>query len=188
LKSVLLLLAGCSLLGGASSAAAGDLVLDPAASQVAFLLPATLHKVHGSFQLVEGRIAFDLASHAASGRIVLDARSAQTGLASRDRNMRTKVLASERYPEIVFEPERLEVARRGAEEARVTLHGQVEIRGLRKPLEIPADVTRAGDELRIQADFQVPYVAWGLPDPSVFVLKVAPEVSVHLDVRGVVRD
>jgi len=186
-KLRLLFLAGLGFLGVAAGSTADELVLAPASSQVTFLLPATLHQVHGSFQLVEGRICFDLASHAVAGRIVLDAQSAQTGLASRDRNLKETVLDSERFPQIVFEPERLEVVAQSGDEAQVRLHGEVEIRGLRKPLEIPAHVTRHAQAIRIQSDFEVPYVAWGLPDPSVLILKVAPEVSLHLDVQAVIR-
>lgn len=184
LRAALPVLAGLVVLAWTSPSTAGVLVLDPAASHVTFLLDATLHEVHGSFGLLAGEIRFDPAAQRASGRVVLDARSAETGLSSRDNNLKTKVLESDRYPEIVFTPERLEIGPRSEEEAEVTIRGQVEIHGSREALAFPAHVTREGEGVRVQADFQVPYVAWGLRDPSVFILKVAPEVSVHLDVRG----
>jgi len=165
-------------------AAAGSLTrvaLDPAGSHLDFELKATLHTVHGSLQITRGEIAFDPETGRAQGEVVIDARSARTGSDSRDENMHRDVLESERFPEISFLPERVAVLERGESAARIELSGTVSLHGVREPLVIPADVRREGDGVRIDASFPVPYVQWGLHDPSVFVLRVAPEVTIHLD-------
>jgi polyisoprenoid-binding protein YceI len=160
------------------------LVLDPEASHVDFVLGATLHSAAGSLRLERGDIGFDPDGGVATGRVVLDARSANTGSERRDRNMHADVLESGRFAEIVFLPEHLGVTRVSSEEASVELSGTIEIHGVRKPLSIPATVQREGDHLRIRGDFSVPYVEWGMRDYSNFLLRVAPTVDVSLDLVG----
>jgi hypothetical protein len=41
-----------------------------------------------------------------------------------------------------------------------------------------------GADLKAKGRFIVPYVQWGLKDPSVFVLKVAREVGIDLTLVG----
>src|SRR5205823_5580546 len=88
------------------SAATYTFELDPAATKVDFTFGATLHTVDGFMRAKEGRVRIDPDTHEASGRFVLDATSAQTGVSRRDRKMHEKILESQRYPDIVFEPQR----------------------------------------------------------------------------------
>lgn len=189
LATVLLALGALLALAGAAPAAGEPelpqrLVLDTDTSHVDFTLGATLHTVEGSFRVSGGEIGFDPVEGTAGGRVVIDARSGDTGSERRDRNMHRDVLESDTYPEFVFLPERLAVLRQEEDEAEVELAGTVEIHGVRKPLTIPATVRREGDALRIRGAFTVPYVDWGLRDYSNFVLRVAPTVDVQLDVVG----
>jgi polyisoprenoid-binding protein YceI len=166
--------------------AESTLALDPARCEVRFTLGATLHSVHGELELVRGELVFDPDGGPASGEIVVNARSARTGIDARDRDMHAKVLESERFPEIVLRPERLEIVRGDATSADVRLHGRLEIHGGEHAVVIPARVTAQGeDRLLVEASFGVPYVAWGLRDVSTFVLRVAQHVEV--DVRAIGR-
>jgi polyisoprenoid-binding protein YceI len=168
----------------ADARAEGVLRIDPERSAVRFTLAATLHTVYGEGRVVRGELRFDPAGGPASGEVVVDARSFRTGIAARDRNMHEQVLESARFPEIRFEPERLEVRSRGGDAADVTLHGHFEIHGGRHAAAIPARVVREGDGVRIDAALTIPYAAWGLRDVSNFVLRVAPEIELQLALRG----
>jgi len=123
-------------------------------------------------------------SVAASGVVRVDARSFDTGIDARDEDMHTQVLESERFPEMRFSAERLDVGTRSADAAEVTLHGKLELHGTEHEIAVPARVAREGDELHVTGAFTVPYVAWGLHDMSTFVLRVAKEVEVQIDLRG----
>ena len=164
------------------------LTLDPQASDVSFLLPATGHDVHGTLVLRDGVVRFDPATGAASGRIAIDATRAETGNGSRDKTMHNKVLEVARYPLFVFVPERFEgelpAAGGGAAASEVKLVGTLSIHGSEHPLTLPAKVERDGDHLTATTTFQVPYVEWGMHNPSLLFLRVADEVAVTVAADG----
>lgn len=168
----------------AARAAPQRLVIDPAEATISFTLGATLHRVEGALSLVGGEIRFDPDEGSAAGEIVLDATSARTGVDRRDRNMHRDVLESERYPRIVFRAERLRVLSRDARGARIELAGELEMHGERHPLAIPARVGVDGARAAIDADFRVPYVDWGMRDPSALILRVDRFVDVTVRARA----
>jgi len=45
-------------------------------------------------------------------------------------------------------------------------------------------VTGMGDHWKATSTFQVPYVMWGIKDPSVFLLKVKPVADVESELSG----
>lgn len=161
-----------------------ELELDAAASTAAFTLGATLHTVHGEVPITAGRLRFDPDGGEASGEVVLDARGAVTGDDKRDEKMHDKVLRSDDFPHLVFRLDRVDgtLPVEGAGELR--LIGSLELLGEAHDVVIPASVSRHGDTVEGHAEVSVPYVAWGLEDPSVFVLRVDKEILVELDVRG----
>ena len=160
------------------------LTLDPAATRISFTLGATLHTVEGGVSLATGAVRFDPESGAASGEIVVDARSARTGLDRRDRNMHRDVLESERHPRIAFRPERLRVLRRDAAGAEVELDGALDMHGRSRPLTLPARLVARGERIAIEADFRLAYVDWGMPDPSTLILRVDRHVDVTVRSEG----
>ena len=160
------------------------LLLDAERTQIDFSLGATLHTVTGTAALGAGEIAFDDATGDAAGRIVVDASSAETGIASRDRKMHDEALQSEAHPEIVFVPSSIDVLSRDADQAEVRLDGQLELLGRLHPLAITAQLRVEEDLVHIEAEFIVPYVEWGLRDVSTWLLRVARVVEVRIRAVG----
>lgn len=161
-----------------------ELELDTDASSATFTLGATLHTVHGEMPITEGRLRFDPEGGQASGEVVLDARGAVTGDDKRDRKMHEEVLRSGEFPRLVFRLERVEGTLPAEGSGELRLVGSLELLGEQHDVVIPATVSREGDTVEGHGEVSIPYVAWGLEDPSVFVLRVAKEVRVELDVRG----
>jgi polyisoprenoid-binding protein YceI len=186
LRAPLATLAILTLLATAAPAAEMALHLDPASSRVTFAVEATGHDVHGTLALQEGEVRFDPASGAASGRIVIDARRAETGNGSRDKTLHKEVLESSLFPSFVFTPERVEGTVPEAGKGHLVLVGTLAIHGAQHPLRLPADVEVDGGRLHATATFPVPYVEWGLHNPSLLFLRVADEVAVSVDARGAV--
>ncbi len=166
-------------LGAALLAPAQPLSLqfDPAQTKVDFTLGATLHTVHGSFQLKRGEIRFDSATGQAQGELVVDATSGATGSDSRDGNMHKNILESSRYPEIVFRPDRVDgkIAAEGT--SQVQLHGMFRIHGADHELTVPVTVETAPGKYDATARFQIPYVKWGMKNASTFILRVSDKVD-----------
>jgi polyisoprenoid-binding protein YceI len=177
-------LASAALLAAPAAAEERTLTLDPQTTEVTFLLGATGHDVHGVLHLAEGTIRFDAVAKTAAGEVVIDARLAETGNKKRDKTMHNKVLESAAHPLLVFRPESIdgEIAASGRSE--IELHGTVTLVGSEHPLAVPATIDIDGGRVSATAAFSVPFVEWGLHDPSTFLLKVAKQVEVSIDAHG----
>ncbi|HEX4003381.1 MAG TPA: YceI family protein [Candidatus Acidoferrales bacterium] len=171
------------------AARAQDVVVnfDPASTQVAFTLAATLHTVHGAFRLKSGQIHFDPATGKAGGAIILDATSGNTDNASRDKKMHAEILESAKFPEITFSPNQITgptadlLAGKGTTQFQIT--GVFHIHGQDHPMTIPVTVSPASGavaQFQVSTKFEVPYVKWGLKNPSTFVLRVADTVNLEI--------
>ena len=160
------------------------LVLDPEKTTVSFSLEATLHTVHGTFRLKSGVIQFNPATGAASGAVVVDATSGETGNSRRDRNMHKDVLQSARYPEITFTPTRVTGSFVAQGESSVTVDGVLRLRGADHTVALTFKVQTSNGELQATTQLTVPYVAWGLKNPSSFLLRVAEKVEVSIAAEG----
>lgn len=186
MKTSIRILAGVALLCLPRIAAATEhsLVLEPEDSQISFSLEATGENVHGALYLRSGEIRFDPDSGEARGRIEIDATRAETGNRKRDKKMRAKVLETDSYPFILFEPERVRGEFQESGTSEIELVGTVTLLGAEHEMTLPATVESDGEHLSFQSHFVVPYVAWGLHDPSFLVLRVAKEVDVEVVAEG----
>lgn len=160
------------------------LQLDPARSGAEITLAGNLHTVKGTFLLKRGAIHFDPATGKARGEIAFDATSGKTGNSSRDNKMHKDVIESGRYPEIVFRLDRAdgELAASGASTLQV--HGMFTMHGAEHEVTFPTEVTLAGSAWTAQASFQVPYVRWGMKNPSKLFLRVDDVVQVRFHASG----
>ncbi len=167
-------------------AVAGErvLTLDPAASSVRFTLDATMHTVHGTFKVARGSVRFDTVPGPASGEIVVNAVSAETANEDRDKKMHGEVLLSAAHPEIAFLPRQLEGTLAAEGQGTLKVAGVIRILGVEHAVTLPLEVEVEGSTVRVASTFQVPFVAWGLDDPSVFLLRVGKEVAVEVEARG----
>ena len=164
------------------------LELDAANSRIEFTLPATLHAVHGTFALKSGTIRFNPSSGAASGLVVVDATSGNSGNSGRDHKMHAEILESQRYPEITFTPTKMsgKVEPQGDSSAQVEgilrLHGGDHVITLTLPVQTKAN------SLTARTHIVIPYVEWGLKNPSTFLLHVSDKVEVDVTAVGQVQE
>lgn len=161
-----------------------ELALDPARSQIRYTISATLHTVHGTFLLHSGTIRYDPASGAIRGLIVVDAASGQSGNSSRDSNMQRNVLQSARYPEITFVPDRVRGAVAMPGDAVVQVHGVLTLHGTAHEMTLPVAVHATSTEITARTSAVIPYVQWGMKDPSTFFLHVEKQARIDLTLSG----
>jgi len=187
LRSLTIAQIACAVLSVAGTIPGQDTALrvDPAQTRVEFTLPDLLHTVHGTFQLKRGDLRFDPASGKASGELVVDAASGDSGSAGRDRRMHANILQSDRFPEITFRPDRVigKVAPEG--KFTVELHGMFGIHGAEHEITLPLEVEAAGGQYTASGTCKVPYVKWGMKNPSTLFLRVSDtvEITIHTIAR-----
>ena len=153
-------------------------------STVRFDLGAVLHTVHGTFKVKGANVRFDPGSGQASGQIAVDVRSGETGESARDSQMHENVLESTRFPDAVFTPDRVKGRVAPSGESQVEVHGALRIHGSEHDMTIPVTVQVKNDLVTARAKFAVPYVAWGMKDPSNLVLRVDKIVNVEVALNG----
>src|SRR5947209_3312698 len=165
---------------------AGEIVLglDPAQSKVHWALGSTVHTVHGSFAFKKGNLHLDTSTGKARGEIVVDATSGNSGNDSRDKKMHKEVLESGQYADIVFRPDRVEgeIAPQGT--STVQVHGILVMHGSEHELTLPVQAELAADHWTGNGKFSVPFIDWGLKNPSTFFNKVNHAVEIDLELKG----
>ena len=166
-------------------AAAQDFAMqfDPQRTTINFTLGDVLHTVRGTFHLKQGSLRLDAPLGKLTGDIVVDATSGESGNGMRDRKMHREVLESERYPQVVFRPDRFEGVVSPQGKSSVRVHGLFTIHGSDHELMVPAEVEVSADHWTATMHFAVPYAKWGMKNPSTLFLRV--NESVDIDVTAV---
>ena len=167
-----------------AGAAEYQLRLDPESTQVNWTLGDVLHTVHGTFKLRRGEIVFDNETGKAGGEVVVDATSGESGSTSRDGRMHKNVLESAKYPDVSFSPDRLDGKVEPTGVSNVKLHGTFRIHGGAHEITVPVKVTANSDSLDAEIKFEVPFVAWGMKDPSTLFLRVNKSVEIEMRATG----
>jgi polyisoprenoid-binding protein YceI len=154
--------------------------LDAAQTKIDFTLSDVLHTVHGVFKLKSGMIRYDPSTGKASGAIIVDATSGYSGNGSRDGEMHREILESGKFMEIMFTPNQVKGTLSPQGSSRMEVSGQFQMHGQDHELTLPIDVQADGKQLQLTARFIVPYVQWGLKNPSTFILRVSDKVTIDI--------
>ncbi|HVJ09133.1 MAG TPA: YceI family protein [Acidisarcina sp.] len=161
--------------------------LDPAQTEIRWKLTDTLHNIHGTFKLKTGKMSFDPAVGLAEGEFLVDADSGDSGSSMRDGVMKKKVLQTDRYPLISFRAAKIAGEPKPASMQDVTVDGTFNIHGADHALRMGLKVQMDGDKIAATTHFVVPYVDWGMKDPSNFVLKAGKQVDVDVVTHGTIE-
>jgi len=161
-----------------------SVTLKPDNTKVHFTLGDVLHTVNGTFALKSGNILFDPESGKASGSVVVDVASGESGSEARDKRMRANVLESAKYPEATFAPSKIEGALAIPGTSSVKVYGVFTIHGAPHEVMMDTRVTTTSDKLNATVQCDIPYVSWGMKDPSNFLLKVNKTARLTIDVAA----
>jgi polyisoprenoid-binding protein YceI len=161
--------------------------LSPARTAVTFTVGDVLHTVRGSFKLKRGSVRFDPDTGKAGGEIVVDVTSGNTNGDARDRRMHKDILESARYPDAIFVPDHFAGQISPTGESRISVHGVFQLHGAAHEMTLNFQVRDNSGELSAATDFIIPYVQWGLKNPSTFLLKVSDKVQMHIEASGSIQ-
>ncbi len=161
--------------------------VDPSQSAIHWTLGSSLHTVHGTFALKKGSMQVDLVTGKASGEIVADATSGKSGNDGRDRKMHKEVLESGRFGEVIFRPDSITGKLDTHGQSTVQMHGILVLHGNEHELAVPVQANIAGDHWTGNAKFNVPFIDWGLKNPSTWLLRVEHSVMIDLELKGTIQ-
>jgi polyisoprenoid-binding protein YceI len=122
-----------------------------------------------------------------SGKVVVDPGSGDSGEGSRDKKMKNDVLQAQSFSSITFEPTSFLGQLAASGTSQIQVKGNFTVIGKPHEIVVPMTVQMDGSHCTATGSFIVPYVQWGLKDPSIFVLKVGNQVKIDLSLVGQVR-
>ena len=163
------------------------ILMDPAQTQIAWTLPDVLHKVQGTFQLASGSITFNPKTGAATGLFAVDENSAASSEHMRDRHMKKSVLETALYPTVTFKPTHVSGLYNPQGASTLTVDGIFHLHGADHAQQWIFQVNVHDKNIAATTQFEIPYVAWGLHNPSTLFFRVGTSVHMMIDAVGTVQ-
>jgi polyisoprenoid-binding protein YceI len=157
--------------------------LDPAATEVHYTLKDTLHTVKGTFHLTAGDIVFS-SSGEAHGQFSVDTGSGASGNDTRDGKMKRDYLEVPKFPVATFDAQKVTGYNPSADNQTITVEGTMTLHGGSHPLTLTFTVSRAGSQTTATTHFMIPYVEWGIKNPSIPFVHVEKEVAMDIVAKG----
>jgi polyisoprenoid-binding protein YceI len=168
------------------SAHAREFVLhcDAGQTKAEWTLSDPLHTVKGDSKSKQCALRYDTVSGKVEGEIVFDATSGESGNSSRDHKMHKDVLESQKYPDIRFHPDHVDGQLATAGPSTLEVHGAFSIHGSDHEITVPVTIMVDAPTWTANAHFSVPYVKWGMKNPSLLFLHVGDEVGINFHGAG----
>ena len=163
-------------------------VLNPDASEVKMTLNTTHEIVKGTFHIQSGSIEFDRSNPEMSGSVAVLAGSGKTGNDSRDKKMNKDILKVDQYTTISFAPKTYTGTIAPSGDSTIQVSGVFTLLGNPHDLTIPMQIHMDGSKARARAQFVVPYIQWGLKNPSFMFWKAENDVAIDLNLVGQVSN
>jgi len=161
-------------------------VVNPDASEVKMTLKSTHDLVTGTLHVQSGSIDFDRGTPRMSGSVVVLAGSGKTGNDSRDKKMNKDILKVEQHATVSFEPRTYAGAIAPSSDSTIKVSGIFTLLGTPHEITLPMLVHLEVPSASAKAHFVVPYVDWGLKNPSFLIWKADNDVAIDLNLVGTI--
>ena len=181
-------LALATVLAPAGLAQHQTFVVNPDASQVKMTLNTTHEVVNGTFHVQSGSIEFDRSAPKMSGSVVVLAGSGKTGNDSRDKKMNKDILKVDQFTTVSFAPKTYTGTIAPSGDSTIQVSGVFTLLGNPHDMTIPMQIHMDGSKATARAKFVVPYIQWGLKDPSFMFWKAEHDVAIDLNLVGQVSN
>lgn len=158
--------------------------IDPSASDVKITLKTTHEIVNGTFHVDSGSIAYDRKQSSISGNVLVAAGSGKTGNDSRDKKMNKDILKVQQYSNVIFIPRSYTGTIVPAGDSTLQVAGVITLLGTPHDITVPMHVHIDGAGCAAQTHFMIPYVQWGLKNPSFLIWKADNDVAIDLNLVG----
>ena len=158
--------------------------VSPDASEVKIQLNTTHEVVHGVFHVRSGTIEYDPRQPTMSGLITVAAAGGTTGNGSRDKRMSKDILKADKFTTITFAPKTYSGTIKASGDSTIQVNGVFTLLGSPHDLTIPMQVHLDSSSALASAEFVVPYIQWGLKNPSFLIWKAEENVTVYVSLHG----
>jgi YceI-like domain len=172
------------ILGPAALAQHQTFAINPDASEVKMKLNTTHEVVNGTFHVQSGSINFDRIASRISGIVIVAAGSGKTGNDSRDKKMNKDILKVDQFTTVSFAPKSYNGTIAASGDSTIQVSGVFNLLGTAHDLTIPMQIRIEGSKTTAKGQFVVPYVQWGLKNPSFLIWKAENEVAIDLNLVG----
>ena len=176
------------MLGPAALAQHQTFAVNPDSSEVRMKLNTTHEVVIGTFHVQFGSINFDRTASYISGIVIVAAGSGKTGNDSRDKKMNREILKVDQFATVSFAPQTYDGTIAASGDSTIHVSGVFTLLGTPHDLTIPIQIQIDGSKATARAQFVIPYVQWGLKNPSFMFWKAENDVAVDLNVVGQVSN
>jgi polyisoprenoid-binding protein YceI len=184
----LAVLALAIILSPAAFAQHQTFAVNPDASKIRMTLNTTHEVVNGTFHIQSGSIEFDRSNPKMSGSVTVLSGSGKTGNDSRDKKMNKDILKVDQYATVSFAPKTYTGTIAPSGDSTIQLSGVFTLLGNPHDLTIPIQIHMEGSKATARAQFVVPYVQWGLKNPSFMFWKAENDVAIDLNLVGQVSN
>jgi hypothetical protein len=161
-----------------------NFAVNPDASEVKIKLNTTHEVVNGIFRVQSGSIDFDRTASHISGIVIVAAASGKTGNDSRDKKMDKDILKVDQFTTVSFAPKTYTGAIAASGDSNIQVSGVFTLLGAAHDLTIPMQIHIDGPKATAKGQFVVPYVQWGLKNPSFLIWKAENNVAIDLNLVG----
>jgi hypothetical protein len=158
--------------------------VNPDASNVKMKLNTTHEVVNGIFHVQSGSIDFDRTAAHISGIVIVAAGSGRTGNDSRDKKMNKDILKVDQFAAVSFAPKTYNGMIAASGDSTIQVSGVFTLLGAPHGLTIPMQIHIDGSKATAKGQFVVPYVQWGLKNPSFLIWKAENNVGIDLNLVG----
>ncbi|MBB5338621.1 YceI family protein [Tunturiibacter gelidoferens] len=162
--------------------------VNPDTSEVKMKLNTTHEVVNGTFHIQSGSINFDRTASHISGIVIVATGSGKTGNDSRDKKMYKDILKVDQFATVSFAPKAYNGTIAASGDSAIQVSGVFTLLGTAHDLTIPMQIHMDGSKATARAQFVVPYVQWGLKNPSFMFWKAENDVAIDLNLVGQVSN
>jgi hypothetical protein len=121
-----------------------------------------------------------------TGKMVVQANSLKTGIGVRDSKMYEYCLSTDKYPVVTFEIRGATGDVDGLKSQKgtgtVNLHGQLTVRSTTRDLVVPTTYTWKEGGVHLKGAADLKWSDYGVPDPSIMISKLYPEIKLSFAV------
>jgi hypothetical protein len=158
--------------------------VNPDASEIKMTLNTTHEVVNGTFHIQSGSIEFDRSNPKMSGSVAVLAGSGKTGNDRRDKKMTKDILEVNQFATVSFAPKAYTGTIVASGDSTIQVSGVFTLLGTAHDLTVPMQIHIEGLKATAKGQFVVPYVQWGLKNPSFLFWKAENDVAIDLNLVG----